>query len=136
MFEQNTETMASVMATIANNGVHHPPYVVQKVVGPDGTVVFDQNDPGSVAFSPEVAACEQNILRGVVTGGTGGNAAVDGHTVYGKTGTTDARNDAWFIGATPQTRDRGVVRQLADDAVGCVGRVRRRLRGARCSAPS
>ncbi len=102
VFEQNTETMASVMATIANNGVHHPPYVVQKVVGPDGTVVFDQNDPGSVAFSPDVAACEQNMLRGVVTGGTGGNAAVDGHTVYGKTGTTDARNDAWFIGATPQ----------------------------------
>jgi len=54
-------------------------------------------------LDPDVAACEQNILRGVVTGGTGyPNALLDSHTDYGKTGTTDARADAWFIGATPQ----------------------------------
>ncbi len=28
-YEQNTETMATVMATIANHGVHHTPFVVQ-----------------------------------------------------------------------------------------------------------
>ena len=31
------------MATIASGGVHHTPVVVQKVVGPDGKVVFDEN---------------------------------------------------------------------------------------------
>jgi membrane peptidoglycan carboxypeptidase len=105
VFEQNTETMASVMATIASGGTYRPPYVVQKVVGPDGTVVFDQSNPGERVLSPDVAFCEQNILRHVVIGPgphTGGNANVDGHTAIGKTGTTDARNDAWFIGATPQ----------------------------------
>jgi membrane peptidoglycan carboxypeptidase len=42
------------------------------------------------------------VLQGVVDHGTGTKASVDGHTIFGKTGTTDARNDAWFIGATPQ----------------------------------
>ena len=102
IFEQNTETMADVMATIASGGVHHTPYVVQKVVGPDGKVVFDQAPAGEQVLDPEVAACEQNVLRGVVTGGTGTNANIAGHTIFGKTGTTDDRADAWFIGATPQ----------------------------------
>lgn len=101
VFTQNTETMADVMATIASGGTHHAPYVVQKIVFPDGKVL-DTSSPGEQVLSPEVAACEQNVLRGVVTGGTGTGAAVGGHTVYGKTGTTDAQGDAWFIGATPQ----------------------------------
>ena len=100
--EQNTETMATVMATIASGGVHHTPYVVQKVVAADGKVVVDRTSPGDQAIDPDVAACEQNILRGVVTGGTGTGANVDGHTIFGKTGTTDDLADAWFIGATPQ----------------------------------
>ncbi len=100
--EQNPETMATVMATIASGGVHHSPFVVQKVVAPDGKVVFDENEPGDQVLHPDVAACEQNILRGVITGGTGTNAALASHTAFGKTGTTDQRADAWFIGATPQ----------------------------------
>ncbi len=103
VFEQNTETMADVMATIASGGTHHTPYVVQKVVFPDGKVL-QQNAAGDQVLTPDVAACEQNILSGVVTrsGATGTGAAVPGHDIFGKTGTTDARNDAWFIGATPQ----------------------------------
>jgi membrane peptidoglycan carboxypeptidase len=106
IFEQNTETMADVMATIASGGMHHTPYVVQKIVGPDGNALpgFNENPPGERALDADVAACEQNILRGVVTraGATGTGANVDGHDIFGKTGTTDSRADAWFIGATPQ----------------------------------
>ncbi len=94
--------MATVMATIANNGVHHTPYVVAKVVNPDGTVLIDEtNNPGEQVITSDVAKCEQNVLRGVVTGGTGTAAAVAGETIYGKTGTTDNRANAWFIGAVP-----------------------------------
>ena len=46
VFEQNTETMADVMATIASGGVHHTPYVVQKIVSTDGRVLLDRNNPG------------------------------------------------------------------------------------------
>ena len=125
--------MATVMATIANNGTYHTPYVIQKIVGPDGKVVFDENSAGTQALTPDVAACEQNILRGVVTGGTGGNAAVDGHSIFGKTGTTDGRADAWFIGATPAAGHRGLVRQPhRSQEPGA--RVRWRLPRRRCSA--
>lgn len=94
--------MATVMATIANGGVHHKPYVVAKVVAPDGKVLIDNtNDPGDEVLSRDVADCEANVMRRVVTGGTGGNANVAGQEIFGKTGTTDNRADAWFIGANP-----------------------------------
>ncbi|HEX5586872.1 MAG TPA: transglycosylase domain-containing protein [Acidimicrobiia bacterium] len=102
--------MATVMATIANLGVHQTPIFVSKVLDShDIAIVDDTTRPGDVALSSDVAACEQTVLRGVVQGGTGGNANVAGHTVYGKTGTTDDRTDAWFVGATP----KGAPLQLA-----------------------
>src|SRR5207248_5334921 len=42
VFGQNTETMADVMATIANGGTHRTPYVVQRIAFPDGKVL-EQN---------------------------------------------------------------------------------------------
>jgi penicillin-binding protein 1A len=100
--EQNTLTMATVMATIANRGVHHTPYVVAKVVAAGGKVILDDtNNAGDDVLATDVADCEQNVLRGVVTGGTGGNANVGGQEIFGKTGTTDNTTDAWFIGANP-----------------------------------
>jgi penicillin-binding protein 1A len=73
------------------------------VTTPDGKVIIDNTgNPGDVVLDRDVANCEVNVLRGVVTHGTGGNANVQGHTIFGKTGTTDNRADAWFIGATPQ----------------------------------
>jgi penicillin-binding protein 1A len=100
--EQNPETMADVMATIASGGIHHTPFVVQRVVGADGKVLIDESGAGDKALDPDVANCEQNVLRRVVTEGTGTAANLTSHTAYGKTGTTDAKADAWFIGATPQ----------------------------------
>ncbi|HEY3673246.1 MAG TPA: transglycosylase domain-containing protein [Acidimicrobiia bacterium] len=101
-YGQNTQTMATVMATIANHGVHHTPHVVAKVVAADGKTVIDEtNTPGEQALTADVADCEANLMTHVVTGGTGGNAAVEGQQIFGKTGTTDNTSDAWFIGANP-----------------------------------
>ena len=41
------------------------------------------------------------MLRGVVTGGTGTAANISGHTIVGKTGTTDSKADANFLGYMP-----------------------------------
>jgi penicillin-binding protein 1A len=49
----------------------------------------------------DAAACEIDLLRGVVTGGTGTGAQVRGWQVAGKTGTTDHHSNAWFVGMTP-----------------------------------
>ena len=119
----------TVMATIADLGVHHTPYVVQKVVGADGTVLFDQsNNPGDQVLDPQVAACEQNVLRGVVTGGTGTKANVDGQD--------DLRQDRYDRRSRRRlvhrrdaaARHRGLVRELAEP--GARRRVRWRLVGA------
>jgi penicillin-binding protein 1A len=53
-------------------------------------------------LSPEVAATIRELLNGVVTGGTGTQAAIPGVFVAGKTGTTTNYVDAWFVGWTPQ----------------------------------
>ena len=43
-----------------------------------------------------------DILRDVVSGGTGTRASISGRSVAGKTGTTDNYADAWFVGYTPE----------------------------------
>src|SRR5262249_39334066 len=65
---------------------------------------------GRSVIPQDVAECEQLMLRGVITGGTGtGYTEVPGHEPFGKNGTTDNRSDAWFIGATPQLATAGWV---------------------------
>ena len=95
--------MATVAATIASGGMHHPPIFVSKIVTPDGEMVFDANQlQGTRAISAEAAACEADIMQGVISGGTGTGAALSGRPAAGKTGTTDNRADANFLGFTPQ----------------------------------
>ena len=95
--------MATVAATIANLGMHNDPYFVQKIVNAEGITIFDQSlAPTAIrALDADAAACEIDLLRGVVTGGTGTGASVPGWQIAGKTGTTDRRADAWFVGLTP-----------------------------------
>jgi penicillin-binding protein 1A len=51
---------------------------------------------------PAIAATVHQLLTGVVTSGTGTQAAINGVDVAGKTGTTTNYGDAWFVGWTPQ----------------------------------
>ena len=53
-------------------------------------------------MSAQVAGVVTDVLQDVVAAGTGTAAAVEGHPVAGKTGTTDDGRDAWFAGFTPQ----------------------------------
>jgi len=73
--------------TIANGGVYVPPRLVQSTIEPDGTKhPFSPADPRRVV-SEDTADKMNLMLRGVVTGGTGTKASVEGYTVAGKTGT-------------------------------------------------
>jgi penicillin-binding protein 1A len=95
--------MATVSATIANNGVHHKPTFVSKIVAPDGEVVFDaKNLVTNQAISKDAATCTIDLLRGVISGGTGTSARLNNRPAGGKTGTTDNQADANFLGFTPQ----------------------------------
>jgi penicillin-binding protein 1A len=93
--------MATVMSTVASGGVHHAPYFIQKIVGPDGNTIYEQSPQGDRVLPQDVAECEMNLLRNVVTSGTGTNANLSDRPVFGKTGTTDNQANAAFYGGTP-----------------------------------
>jgi penicillin-binding protein A len=105
--------MAEVAAAVANGGRLMKPQIWSRVVDPDGRVT-KRLDPSeySEPISAETAAELTTAMEGVVTEGTGTNAAISGVTVAGKTGTAETpgneacgggieQNQAWFIGFAP-----------------------------------
>jgi len=95
--------MATVMSTLAAEGIRHDPTFVERVVGPDGKVYIDNtHSVGQRVIDPTIVDCETGMLREVIQRGTGTRAQLPGRDAAGKTGTTDDHGDAWFIGFTPQ----------------------------------
>src|SRR6266536_2771312 len=94
--------MASAFGTLANQGVHCKPYSIDKIVGPDGKVLYRRRSQCDQVIDPGVANQTVDMLRAVVAGGTGKAAALPGRPVAGKTGTTDEYRSAFFNGFTPQ----------------------------------
>jgi peptidoglycan glycosyltransferase len=104
--------MAEVAAAVANGGTLMKPQIWSRVVDPDGRVT-ERLDPAvySRPIEEETAAALTDAMEGVVSEGTGTNAAIPGVAVAGKTGTAETPfnescvgagdNQAWFIGFAP-----------------------------------
>ena len=98
--------MAMVAATVANGGVVPKPYIVQKVIGPDGSTVRDTK-PGNLgrAIKPQTATDLTAMMVAAVQGGTGKAAQIPGIQVAGKTGTAETAVNrvytAWFVCFAP-----------------------------------
>ncbi len=105
--------MAEVAAAVANKGKLMKPQIWSRVIDPDGRVT-KRLDPAeySQPISAETAEELTTAMEGVVTEGTGTNAAISGVPVAGKTGTAETpgneacgggveENQAWFIGFAP-----------------------------------
>ena len=107
--EVNPLEMARAYATFANEGRRidgsafgDNPRVVEHVRWVRGDKLeVNAPQPIQVLESGEAAVLTE-ILEDVVQHGTGRRAHVSGHTVAGKTGTTDNYADAWFVGYTPE----------------------------------
>src|SRR3990172_216054 len=93
--------MASAFGVLANMGVRVRPMAIRMVVDADGKVLSEAYPEREVALPPAVSYLMTDILKGVITRGTGRRAAI-GRPAAGKTGTTDDYRNAWFIGFTPQ----------------------------------
>jgi penicillin-binding protein 1A len=89
--------MSCAYAALFNGGHLVTPRAIETAVA-DGRPVSLPRGAGAQAVSPDEAAMMVRMLRAVVTRGTGKAAAVPGHFVAGKTGTTQDNRDAWFIG--------------------------------------
>jgi penicillin-binding protein 1A len=95
--------MAAAFSVFANHGNRLPATPVVKITDADGNVIEDNTErKGKQVLSPEVADNVTDVLKGVVSGGTG-NAANIGRpgATAGKTGTSENFGDAWFVGYTP-----------------------------------
>ncbi|HWE69216.1 MAG TPA: penicillin-binding protein 2, partial [Acidimicrobiales bacterium] len=72
---------------VANGGVLVQPRLVRGTVASSGSVSPAAPTPSRRVIDPATTAELTSMLEGVVTGGTGTAAAIDGYTVAGKTGT-------------------------------------------------
>jgi penicillin-binding protein 1A len=93
--------MADAYATIANGGNHISPTAITRVAFSDGSNVNLGDPPRTQVFTDGEAATAIDVLKGVITSGTG-TAAQFGCPAAGKTGTTSSFTDAWFVGFTPK----------------------------------
>jgi membrane peptidoglycan carboxypeptidase len=93
--------MASAYGVLANNGVRCPAFSIARIDAPDKQL-FERRPDCRRVIAPKIASTVTAMLRGVVTGGTGGAAALPGRPVAGKTGTAQAYQSAFFNGYTPQ----------------------------------
>jgi membrane peptidoglycan carboxypeptidase len=97
--------MASAYSTLANRGVHCTPYTIDKiVVETTGKLLYSHRPDCHQVIDPGIAAQTVDILRTVVTSGTGRAVLsfMGDRPVAGKTGTDDNHTNAFFDGFTPQ----------------------------------
>jgi len=120
--------MAAAFAAIANGGLLVRPYLVRRVLTPEGDVVL-ANEPAVVrrVVSARTAATVTALLRRAVEekGGTGEKARLDDFPVAGKTGTAQkvnlhtgtysSKRIGSFVGFVPADRPRVVILVLIDE---------------------
>lgn len=94
-------TMASAYAAFANRGTYCTPVAIEAITGPNGKSLKVPQTQCSQAMSQQTADKINTLLTGVTDSGTGQKAGLSDRDNAGKTGTTDARKNAWFVGYTP-----------------------------------
>ncbi len=97
--------MTAAYAVFPRDGVYLEPRTYSKVTrevdGVEEVLIDKTQNQGEVILSTNTTYYINEMLKGVVTSGTGTAARISGMTVAGKTGSTSANNDRWFVGYTP-----------------------------------
>jgi penicillin-binding protein 1A len=93
--------MASAYGAFASGGARVDAYSVEKVSTTGGRIVWRRSARSQAQVIQNPALGEMNqMLRTVVSEGTGTRAAITGYDIAGKTGTTSDSKDGWFCGFT------------------------------------
>lgn len=94
--------LAGAYASIANQGIHMEPHLIERVEDAAGNVLEEHAPRAQKAMEPQVSYLLTHMLEGVIDRGTGAAAADLPLDLAGKTGTQDRFTDAWFAGFTPR----------------------------------
>lgn len=94
-YSVTTLQMASVYATLANDGVKMTPRIIKAIGDEQGHLVPQPIQPGTPVVTPQTARQVSDMLEQVTGGeGTAPLAAISGYRVAGKTGTAQKVNEA------------------------------------------
>lgn len=102
--------LTDAYCTVANNGMHHDPVIITKIVDKDGKTVYENNTEAEQVIPYKSAFLMQQMLMAGThdPGGTSNGlmaaayAGIARDTDFGgKTGTSNNHSDAWFEGVSP-----------------------------------
>lgn len=93
--------MANAYATLARSGEYVEPQLVRQITDERGNTIKNYEQRREQVFEREPVAQLVDALQDVVEKGTGTRARLFDRPVAGKTGTSDAGKDIWFVGFTP-----------------------------------
>lgn len=105
----NLLEMVNAYSVIADNGIHHKPKLVTKIVDKDGKVVYNGVTTSEQVIPYKSAFFMQVLLQGGLKERGGTSVALNGYMGNhpdcewgGKTGTSNNHSDAWFMGVSPK----------------------------------
>ena len=86
--------LAVAYSSIANGGYLLKPLIVNQIMAPEGSIVYDEEPIVARKIADTVSMKNiREMLRNVITKGTGQNAKIAGWQVAGKTGTAQKWKD-------------------------------------------
>ena len=103
----NLLDLVNAYSTVANDGEHHVPVVVTRILDKDGNEVYVAPKDHEKALPYKTAFLMQEMLKAGVNEGGGTSLALR-HYIFGdtdwggKTGTSNNHSDAWFIAVSPK----------------------------------
>lgn len=99
-YGSSTLEMTAGFASLENDGRYRVPTCIESIIKADKIFVEVKTEEKQV-YEENASHMMTDVMRTNMEDGTGKNAALKDHISAGKTGTTDANKDGWFVGYTP-----------------------------------
>ena len=111
--------MATLVSSIANNGVMKKPYIVDHIESYDGKIV-DKTLSKTLTnvINSDKSKIIVDMMIDVVNTGTGKGAKLDKYQVAGKTGTaenSEGKSHSWFVGFAPANNPQVAIAVLLEN---------------------